>query len=706
MDQTHEDLADIGQRGSTLEAYFKHNAEIKSHNHSSDNVSRQYNFYWQMPENFKWIGKSSKWEPRVRHLRVIGRIHNVNFVAQPELYHLRLLLFHVKDATSFEDLRTVTDIQYQTYKQACLARGLTYDDQQWIEGLQESALFKMPVAMRSLFVQILIYGSPENPKRLWETFQENLSEDFIHAARQNGQPIENAINRAYRIIAKKLNTEATEGRNFQYWVQTFGFEDIHNYDLEDNQDNSNTDESAVLGQQMYQLLKGKQIEVVNSILQAVNNTASETKCFFIDGPGGTGKTFIYKTLYYMLTGKRYKVKCMAFTGIASILLPNGRTSHKTFGMKVPLTPDSVSSIKPNSSKARLLAEIDIFLMDEAPMLPKYGLHSIDQLLRSIGNSDLPFGGKVIVLGGDFRQCLPVQPRANKTELLDLSIKRSSLWSLFKTFKLEENMRVDIEQRQFADYLLQLGNGELTLNAMEEIELPQNFISSNNLIDEVFGNCLANENYDGMKDRAILAPLNKDVEKINDDIVAKLPGEYKTYYSHDSMKDQPEGAVEFTTEFLNSVNISDLPPHELKLKKNTLIMLLRNLDVSEGLCNGVRLMVTSLCNHIIKAKIVTGEQSGKEVHIPRITLDSSKGQLGCTMQRHQFPVRSAFAMTVHKSQGQTFESVGVDLKSSPVFMHGMLYVAFSRVKRPTTLKVNLSNENPRHTRNIVWKQVLD
>lgn len=63
---------------------------------------------------------------------------------------------------------------------------------------------------------------------------------------------------------------------------------------------------------MSQLLKEKQIEVVNSILQAVNNTASDTKCFFIDGPGGTRKTFIYKTLYHMLTGKRYRVKCMAF----------------------------------------------------------------------------------------------------------------------------------------------------------------------------------------------------------------------------------------------------------------------------------------------------------------------------------------------------------------------------------------------------------
>ena len=65
------------------------------------------------------------------------------------------------------------------------------------------------------------------------------------------------------------------------------------------------------------------------------------------------------------------------------------------------------------------------------------------------------------------------------------------------------------------------------------------------------------------------------------------------------------------------------------------MLLRNLDVSEGLCNGSRLIVTELCSNIIKAKIVTGEFSGRDVHIPRITLDSSKSRLGCTMQRHQF-----------------------------------------------------------------------
>src|SRR5207248_7058449 len=111
--------------------------------------------------------------------------------------------------------------------------------------------------------------------------------------------------------------------------------------------------------------------------------------------------------------------------------PAGQTSHKTFGLKVPLSSDSISSIKPGSVKATELAQVDVFLMDEAPMLPKYGLQNMDQLLRSITNPNLPFGGKILVAGGDFRQCLPVQLRSNHSETLDLSIIKSHLWKHFK-----------------------------------------------------------------------------------------------------------------------------------------------------------------------------------------------------------------------------------------------------------------------------------
>ena len=83
-------------------------------------------------------------------------------MSQLELCHLRVLLCHVKNATSFEDLLTEKKVQYASYKNSCRARGLAHDDKQWIEGLQESALSKMPRVMRNIFTQILIVGALEN----------------------------------------------------------------------------------------------------------------------------------------------------------------------------------------------------------------------------------------------------------------------------------------------------------------------------------------------------------------------------------------------------------------------------------------------------------------------------------------------------------------------------------------------------------------
>ena len=174
-------------------------------------------------------------------------------------------------------------------------------------------------------------------------------------------------------------------------------------------------------------------------------------------------------------------------------------------------------------------------------MPKYGLENMDVLLRKLCNSHLPFGGKVMVLGGDFRQCMPVQPGANRSELLDLSIRRSHLWKHFRQFSLTQNMRVDQEEIQFAEYLLKLGNGELPTNDDGEIEIANENLSKSNLIDEVFGNNLIEGSYDKMVECAILAPKNKYVAEINAEVIHKLPGDYKVYHSYDSVKD---GVFEF------------------------------------------------------------------------------------------------------------------------------------------------------------------
>lgn len=214
--------------------------------------------------------------------------------------------------------------------------------------------------------------------------------------------------------------------------------------------------------------------------------AGESRSFssFIDGPGGTGKSFLFRCLYFLLISKGKQVQNMGTTGIASTLLIYGMTAHKTFNLDVPLRSDSESRVKVGTIKGTFLAKVDAFFLDEAPMLPRYGLENIDRKLRELRHQpEIPFGGAIVILGGDFRQCLPVQPKANQSELRNLSIKQSHLWSHFKTFSLSQNMRIDSEEIMFKSWTLDIGNGA----GPESISIPFEMTSSGDLTEEVFGN---------------------------------------------------------------------------------------------------------------------------------------------------------------------------------------------------------------------------
>lgn len=129
-----------------------------------------------------------------------------------------------------------------------------------------------------------------------------------------------------------------------------------------------------------------------------------------------------------------------------------------------------------------------------------------------------------------------------------------------------------------------------------------------------------------------------------------------------------------------------------------------MNVSKGLCNGTRLEIIGMHKKFLECKIITGTKSGCIEYLPRITLHKTD-EYPFVLSRHQFPAKLAFAMTINKSQGQTFEKIGLDLRRQ-VFAHGQLYVGFSRVRSWNGIITRLLPENvDRKVKNVVYKEIL-
>ena len=456
----------------------------------------------------------------------------------------------------------------------------------------------------------------------------------------------------------------------------------------------------------YDILKGK-IE------------RNEGGIVFIDAPGGTGKTYLLNLLliYSTLNGKL--TLATASSGIAATLLKSGTTAHSAFKLPIPANGISMCGFKRIDAAGRRIREASILVWDEAPMQHRWNLEALDRSVRDAMKESgqpmplQPFGGKLLILSGDFRQLLPVVKRGVRAQIVNACITKSErLWSQTQIIHLTTNMRCErllrrgdpesaSQIQEYADWLLRLGEGRIPVAAgfgpnSNIVAFPRELIlqaeingqsEADMLIDHVYAGIEETANHTNPEwyaERGILGGTNKVIDEMNLKVLSRLPGDEVILLSADSVAES-EQQMAIPTEFLNTLTPSGIPPHELRLKVNAPIMLLRNMSPKNGHYNGTRYIVTAIHGtRLIEAKIISGDHAGNRILIPRIPMQPSDNDFPFTLKRRQFPVRPCFCMTVNKSQGQSFKRAGVYLPK-PLFTHGQLYVAASRVGDPRAIR---------------------
>src|ERR1700752_1477346 len=158
-------------------------------------------------------------------------------------------------------------------------------------------------------------------------------------------------------------------------------------------------------------LNPEQQIIYNTIVAALNGKFDK-HLFFIDGPGETGKTFLYNLILAYIRSKEHGLNgiaiAVASSEIAALLMSGGRTAHSRFKIPLNLAEDSTYNIELQSDIAQLIRDAKAIMWDEASMMHKHAFEAIDRLFKFVtGEKEKPFGGKIMIFGGDFRQILPV-----------------------------------------------------------------------------------------------------------------------------------------------------------------------------------------------------------------------------------------------------------------------------------------------------------
>jgi len=411
-----------------------------------------------------------------------------------------------RDAYSYEALKYFREIKHDTFKEACAARGLLQDDGEWRSALEDASGVCMPPAIRALFGYILTFNEPEDPASLFDDFCKKMGEDYARSL-PAGWTSTTAVVRALVLIDIEQHIQGGGKQLTDFNLSLSAAdrtlaEQVRAATVQSNEPKEIRDELippperaqlAESTQLRLATLKRSQRAAYDAALAAVARRKGGR--IFFDAPGGTGKTYTLNTILAALRVKGHIVLAVASSGIAAILLELGRTFHSRFKCeRLHPAANQTLNISAQTALAELLRRCSAILWDEASMGNRYHLEALDKTLRDFMGNDLPFGGKTIVLAGDFRQTLPIVKFASRAQILQVALTNSPLWAEFESFQFEENMRIEgareqLQQLQhtggvdgdaaqtlerlkdFAKWLLRLGDGTEPTDELSRVALP-------------------------------------------------------------------------------------------------------------------------------------------------------------------------------------------------------------------------------------------
>ena len=345
------------------------------------------------------------------------------------------------------------------------------------------------------------------------------------------------------------------------------------------------------------------------------------------------------------------------------------------------------------------------------------LACVEECCRQVMNKPVAFGGKVVILLGDFRQTCPVVPRGTKADVLKACISRSFHWRWFDVAQLITPIR-NAEDPEFASFVDEIGDGA---GPRVDLSFLAHTTETAEVISFVYDEAIL-QNPKACLRRCILAPTNAQVDRYNTAVLDLLSSTTRRYHAADSLEEHTEvmdGLCPDSSEhsplpnpdavldYVRHQRPNGMPDYSLTVKIGGIYRLLRNFSIELGLVKNARVEVIGVGSKIITIRVLQGPETSRmdidEVLLPRITF---KGKLhsGHTLCRRQFPLAPAYASTFHSCQGLTLDCIGVDL-TQDVFTHGQLYTALSRIRHRRDAIVRLCTEEDLTTKNVTYTELL-